>query len=140
MRLWITNLSRVREIAYGFGGPSEKKCQSSLIFYCKIPILCQSLAKYAKILLVMSDRTDTFRELCLSTYMCMILSVAQSMCVKIRTKHIHTWNHFILFSGHPGISVNELSPLSLRRWNIRHFKFDFHRLKMADSLLLEEVT
>ena len=46
----------------------------------------------------------------------------------------------ILFSGHPGISVNELSPLSLRRWNIRHFKFDFHRLKMADSLLLEEVT
>ena len=47
---------------------------------------------------------------------------------------------FILFSGHPGISVNELSPLSLRRWNIRHFKFDFHRLKMADSLLLEEVT
>ena len=46
----------------------------------------------------------------------------------------------ILFSGHPGISVNELSPLSLRRWNIRHFKFDFYRLKMADSLLLEEVT
>ena len=46
----------------------------------------------------------------------------------------------ILFSGHPGISVNELSPLSLRRCNIRHFKFDFHRLKMADSLLLEEVT
>jgi hypothetical protein len=30
----------VHEIAYGFGGPSEKKCQSSLIFYCKIPILC----------------------------------------------------------------------------------------------------
>jgi hypothetical protein len=29
----------VHEIAYGFGGPSEKKCQSSLIFYCKIPIL-----------------------------------------------------------------------------------------------------
>jgi hypothetical protein len=46
----------------------------------------------------------------------------------------------ILFSGHPVISVNELSPLSLRRWNIRHFKFDFHHLKMADSLLLEEVT
>ena len=39
----------------------------------------------------------------------------------------------------PGISVNELSPLLLRRWNIRHFTFDFHRLKMADSLL-EEVT
>ena len=56
--------SRVREIAYGFGGPSEKKCQSSLIFCCKIPILCQSLAKSAQILLVMSDRTDTFRELC----------------------------------------------------------------------------
>ena len=56
--------NRVREIAYGFGGPSEKKCQSSLIFYCKIPILCQSLAKSAQILLVMSDRTDTFRELC----------------------------------------------------------------------------
>jgi hypothetical protein len=47
---------------------------------------------------------------------------------------------FILFSGHPGISVNELSPLSLRRWNICHFEFDFHRLKMANSLLLEEVT
>jgi hypothetical protein len=48
--------------------------------------------------------------------------------------------NIILFSGHPGISVNELSPLSLRRWNIRHFTFDFHCLKMADSLLLEEVT
>ena len=47
---------------------------------------------------------------------------------------------YLLFSGHPGISVNKLSPLSLRRWNIHHFKFDFHRLKMADSLLLEEVT
>ena len=46
---------------------------------------------------------------------------------------------FILFSGHPGISVNELSPLSLKRWNIRHIKFDFHRLKITDSLL-EEVT
>ena len=46
----------------------------------------------------------------------------------------------ILFSGHPGISVNKLSPLSLRRWNIRHFTFDVHRLKMTDSLLLEEVT
>jgi hypothetical protein len=41
-----------------------KKCQSSLIFYCKIPILCQSLAKSPQILLVMSDRTDTLRELC----------------------------------------------------------------------------
>jgi hypothetical protein len=29
-----------------------KKCQSSLIFYCKIPVLSQSLAKYAQILLV----------------------------------------------------------------------------------------
>ena len=49
------------------GGPSEKKCQSSLIFYCKISILCQSLAifnvqLYAHILLVISDRTDKFRE------------------------------------------------------------------------------
>jgi hypothetical protein len=52
---------------------------------------------------------------------------------------LHEDKGHILFSGHPGISVNELSPLSLRRWNIRHFKFDFHRLKMADSLLLEEV-
>ena len=34
-----------------------------LIFYCKIPILCQSLAKSSQILLVMSDRTDTFCEL-----------------------------------------------------------------------------
>ena len=48
--------------------------------------------------------------------------------------------YWILFSGHPGISVNKLSPLSLRRWNIRHFTFDFHRLKMADSWFLEEVT
>jgi hypothetical protein len=40
-----------------------KKCQSSLIFCCKISILCQSLAKSAQILLVMSDRTDKFREL-----------------------------------------------------------------------------
>ena len=40
-----------------------KKCQSSLIFYCKIPILCQSLAKSVQILLVVSDRTDTFRVL-----------------------------------------------------------------------------
>ena len=38
------------EIACGFGGPSEKKCQS--------------LAKSAQMLLVMSDRTDKFRELC----------------------------------------------------------------------------
>ena len=38
-----------------------KKCQSSLIFYCKIPILCQ--AKSAQILLVKSDRTDKFLEL-----------------------------------------------------------------------------
>jgi hypothetical protein len=51
------------------------------------------------------------------------------------------WHYnVILFSGHPGISVNQLSPLSLRRWNIRHFTFDFHRLKMDDSLFLEEVT
>jgi hypothetical protein len=37
--------NRVHEIAYGLGSPSEKKCQSPLIFYCKIPILCQSLSK-----------------------------------------------------------------------------------------------
>jgi hypothetical protein len=51
-----------------FGGPSEKKCQSSLIIYCKIPILCQSLAKYAQILLVMSDRTDTFQLITLNIW------------------------------------------------------------------------
>ena len=62
---YFSYIVRVCEIAYGFGGPSEKKCQSLLIFYCKIPILCQSLAKSAQILLVMSDRTDTFRELCI---------------------------------------------------------------------------
>jgi hypothetical protein len=50
------------------------------------------------------------------------------------------YKNTILFSGHPGISVNESSPLWLRWWNICHFTFDFHRLKMADSLLLEEVT
>jgi hypothetical protein len=53
--------------------PSENYCQSSFIFYCKIPILCQSLAKSAQILLVMSDRTDTFRELwVLSILKCVI--------------------------------------------------------------------
>ena len=40
-----------------------KECQSSLIFYCKIPNLCQSLEKSAQILLVMSDRTDTSHKL-----------------------------------------------------------------------------
>jgi len=54
---------KVHEIAYGFGDPTEKKCQSSLFLYYKIPILCQSLTKSAHILLIMSDRTDTFREL-----------------------------------------------------------------------------
>ena len=59
---------KAHDIAYGFGGPSEKKCQFSLIFHCKIhtctvPILCQYLAKSAQILLVMSDRTDEFHEL-----------------------------------------------------------------------------
>jgi hypothetical protein len=38
--------------------------QSSIIFCCKIPILHQSLAKYARILLVMADRTDECHELC----------------------------------------------------------------------------
>jgi hypothetical protein len=38
--------------------------QSSIIFCCKIPILHQSLAKYAQILLVMADRTDECHELC----------------------------------------------------------------------------
>ena len=56
-------LIRVHEIAYRFGGPSEKKCRPSLIFYCKIPILCQPLTISVKILLVISDRTDKFREL-----------------------------------------------------------------------------
>ena len=36
------------------------KCQSSLIFCCKIPILCQSLERSAQIVLVMSDRNDEF--------------------------------------------------------------------------------
>ena len=42
----------------------------SLIFYCKIPILCQSLAKSAQILPGMSDGTDTFRELCIKGSPC----------------------------------------------------------------------
>jgi hypothetical protein len=41
-----------------------KKMSVLINFYCKIPILCWSLAKSAQILLVMSDRTDKFRELC----------------------------------------------------------------------------
>jgi hypothetical protein len=36
----------------------DKKCQSSIIFYCKIPTLCQPSAKSSQILLVMSDSTD----------------------------------------------------------------------------------
>ena len=67
----------------------------------------------------------------MSTNMCDTTVKNQSICLFPRHD---------IFSGHPGISVNELSPLSLRRWNIRHFTFDFHPLKMADSLLLEEVT
>ena len=41
-----------------------KKMSVLINFYCKIPILCQSLAKFAQILLVMSDRTDTFCDFC----------------------------------------------------------------------------
>ena len=55
---------KVHEITYGFGGPIEKNVKSSFIFYCKIPNLCQFLTKSAQIFLVMSDRTDKFRELC----------------------------------------------------------------------------
>ena len=40
--------TRVLEIAYGFGGPSGKNCQSSFIFYCKMSILCQSLQNLAQ--------------------------------------------------------------------------------------------
>jgi hypothetical protein len=58
----VFSACRVREIAYGLYDPSEEKCHS--FFYCKIPILCQSLAKICQILLVMSDRTDEFDELC----------------------------------------------------------------------------
>ena len=36
----------VYKIAYGFGGHVGKKIMSSLIFYCKIPILCRFLAKF----------------------------------------------------------------------------------------------
>ena len=42
--------------------------------------------------------------------------------------------YFILFSGHPGISVNELSPLSLRGETFAILNL------IADSLLLDEVT
>ena len=39
---------RVHKIAYGYSDPIVKtNFQSSSIFYCKIPILCQSLAKSA---------------------------------------------------------------------------------------------
>ena len=41
-----------------------KKMSVLINFYCKIPNLCQSSAKSSQILLVMSDRTDKFRELC----------------------------------------------------------------------------
>jgi hypothetical protein len=42
--------------------------QSSIIFCCKIPILHQSLAKYAQILLVMADRTDEVMNSVRSTF------------------------------------------------------------------------
>ena len=67
------------------------------------------------------------------------MSLSTSLTKNFVARIIASSHNRILFSGHPGISVNELSPLSLRRWNIRHFTFDFHRLKMTDSLL-EEVT
>ena len=41
-------LVQVPEIAYGFGGPSEKM-PVLINFYCKIPIFCQSLAKSSQI-------------------------------------------------------------------------------------------
>jgi hypothetical protein len=49
---------RVHEIAYGFGGPSEKMSALIDILLQNTNILCQSFAKSAQILLVMSDRTD----------------------------------------------------------------------------------
>ena len=55
--------TRFHEMSFGFGNPSEKKCQSSLIFYCNIPRLRQSLGKSTQILMVTFDRTDNFREL-----------------------------------------------------------------------------
>ena len=55
--------TRVHEMSFGFGSPSEKKCQFSLIFYCNIPRLRQSLGKSAQILMVTFDRTDNFRKL-----------------------------------------------------------------------------
>ena len=42
-----------------------KRMSVFINFYCKIPNLCQSLVKSAQILLVMSDRTNTSRELCI---------------------------------------------------------------------------
>ena len=36
---------RVHKIVYGCGGLSKKKYQSSLILYCRKPILCQNIAK-----------------------------------------------------------------------------------------------
>jgi hypothetical protein len=39
-----------------------------------------------------------------------------------------------------GYFGQQIISLVIEAVNIRHFKFDFHRLKMADSLLLEEVT
>ena len=41
-----------------------KKMSVLIKFFCKIAILCQSLAKSAQILLVMSDRTNTFCNFC----------------------------------------------------------------------------
>jgi hypothetical protein len=68
-----------------------KKCQSSIIFYYKIPILCRSLAKSAHILLVM---TKEFREL---------LSVSPCPPFNCWKKGIHyrdKWNPVLRISAH----------------------------------------
>jgi len=49
---------RVHEIADGFGGPSKKISALIDILLQNTNILCQSFAKSAQILLIMSDRTD----------------------------------------------------------------------------------
>ena len=59
------------------------------------------------------------------------------------TKTFFSSNFIILFffSGYPGISVKRIISLVIEA--VKPFailKFDFHRLKMADSLLLEDVT
>ena len=63
----VPGATRVHGIAYGFRGSSEK-IVSPINFILQNTSLVSGLAKCVQILLVMSDRTDEFHELCTTPY------------------------------------------------------------------------